>query len=387
MQLTYAPLPDWNHFPLIFSSFKNISDNDLASPWLRKGEKGYWYSRSAWALLAIAKYRKSELSNRTIHVWLPAYFCNESIEPLRNFSAKIYFYPIMPDGSPDIAACKNMLNNSSPDLFVLVHYFGNMIDSSASLSFAKNNGAWLIEDAAHILIPYNGIGENGDFVFYSPHKLLPIPDGALLVVRPNGPCEVKKDNFEKYDYQNLEKELKITRKSSIDPYIWLIKRFFQKIGISSNSFNVNSFFEEHDVKDMKNFIRPQMSILAKRLLIKLLNNLDEETIIRANNLKCWIKYLSLSGLIKNKMSEIIEMKSPYLAVLNFNKSKDAKRGFTSLLNAKIPVSTWPDLPPEVLIDHQKQKVAILLRNCRVFLPVHKSISTKSIKRAFTKIKF
>ena len=81
------------------------------------------------------------------------------------------------------------------------------------------------------------------------------------------------------------------------------------------------------------------------------------------------------------MLQIIKFNTPYLAVLNFNKSKDAEMAFTSLLNAKIPVSTWPDLPPEVLTDHKKQKVAILLRNCRVFFPVHKSISTKSIKLA------
>ena len=378
-RLTYAPLPEWNHFFPIPFSFNKISFNDLASPWLREGEKGYWYSRSAWALLAIAKYRQSTISNKTVHIWLPGYFCNESTEPLRNFNAKISFYPILPNGSPDFTACNNMLSDSSPDLFVLVHYFGDLIDSSASFNFAKNNGAWLIEDAAHILIPYSGIGENGDFVFYSPHKLLPIPDGALLVVRSNGPSEIKEDDFEKYDYQNLEKELKITYKSSLTPHIWLIKRFLQKIGVGSNSFNTISFFEDHQVKGIKNFIRPKMSFVAKKLLINMLKNLDKEAKRRWNNLQGWNNYLLLSGLIKNEISKIIEIEIPYLAVLNFNKSKDADKAFTLLLNAKIPVSTWPDLPPEVLSDHQKQKVAISLRNSRVFLPVHKSINSKSIE--------
>ena len=128
-----------------------------------------------------------------------------------------------------------------------------------------------------------------------------------------------------------------------------------------------------------------MSILGKRLLIKLLNNLNEEKKIRRNNLKNWIKHLSISGLIKNQMSKIIEIKTPYLAVLNYKKSKDANKAFASLLNAKIPVSTWPDLPPEVLLDHQKQEVAISLRNCRIYLPVHKSITAKSIESAVGRI--
>ena len=73
--------------------------------------------------------------------------------------------------------------------------------------------------------------------------------------------------------------------------------------------------------------------------------------------------------------------------MNYKKSKDANKAFASLLNAKIPVSTWPDLPPEVLIDDQKQKVAIRLRSCRVFLPVHRSITEKSIKSGTGKINF
>ena len=382
-QLTYAPLPEWNDLFSILFSFNKISDNDLASPWLRDGEKGYWYSRSAWALLAIAKYRASVLRNKSVHIWLPGYFCNESTKPLRNFNAKIYFYPVMPDGSPDIAACKNMLSDSSIDLFVLVHYFGDLIDTNDSFNFAKNNGAWLIEDAAHILIPFDGISYNGDFVFYSPHKLLPIPDGALLVVRPNGPGKIKKANLKKYGFQNLEEEFMLTSKSSLTPYIWLIKRLLQKFGIRSKSYITTSFYENDRTNET--FIRPKMSLLAKKLLAIMINNLDEERKKRRNNLMGWIKYLSISGLIKDKMSQIIEMKTPYLAVMHFNKSKDAQKAFYSLLNVKIPVSTWPDLPPEVLSDRQKQKVAISLRNYRIFLPVHRSITSKSIKSAAEKI--
>ena len=139
-QLTYAPLPEWNHFSSLPFSFNKISYNDLASPWLGEDEKGYWYSRSAWALLAIARYRQSVISNKAVHIWLPGYFCNESIEPLRNLNARISFYPILPNGSPDIEACKNMLNDSSPDLFVLVHYFGDPIDTSDSFNFGKIMG-------------------------------------------------------------------------------------------------------------------------------------------------------------------------------------------------------------------------------------------------------
>jgi len=384
-QLTYAPLPEWNNLFSIFFSFNKISDNDLASPWLRDGEKGYWYSRSAWALLAIAKYRKIVKGNERVQVWLPSYFCNEPIGLLRKFNAKISFYPVLYNGYPDFEACKDMLNNCKPDLFVLVHYFGELTDARESFTFAKNNGAWLIEDAAHVLTPYDGIGENGDFVFYSPHKLLPIPDGSLLVIRPIGPSGINKEDFKYHDLGNMEKELNVRTKSSCTPYIWLIKRFLQKISKVSLTRTTMGFYENDHGKGMKEYIRPKMSLLAKNLLAVMINNLDEEIIKRRENLNGWIKYLSLSGILEKKVSQILEIETPYLAVLKFSKSNNAEKAYNSLLKVKVPVSTWPDLPPEVLSENQKHKVAVSMRNQRIFLTVHKSNNIKSIKQTLNKI--
>jgi dTDP-4-amino-4,6-dideoxygalactose transaminase len=59
-----------------------------------------------------------------------------------------------------------------------------VLDELSDLS--KEYGAWFVEDCAHCLKAVSGVGEFGDFVLYSPHKLLAIPDGGLLVVRKEG---------------------------------------------------------------------------------------------------------------------------------------------------------------------------------------------------------
>ena len=45
----------------------------------------------------------------------------------------------------------------------------------------------MLKDVAHVLRPISGVGKFGDFITYGPHKLLPVPDGAVLKIQPSGP--------------------------------------------------------------------------------------------------------------------------------------------------------------------------------------------------------
>ena len=86
--ITTAPLPEVKILICALNRF-NIQDQDLAKPWARKGDIAFWFSRSAWAMKAIVLWW--EMYHKTIAplVWLPDYFCNESLWPLRHSSAKI----------------------------------------------------------------------------------------------------------------------------------------------------------------------------------------------------------------------------------------------------------------------------------------------------------
>ncbi len=357
----------------LFNPFIKITSKDLARPWDKNHSESYWFSKSAWALLAIAKYRIIFTGNKDVNVWLPDYFCNESTAPIRNHKIKINFYPILNSGQPDIKTCNKMLNKSKPDLFILVHYFGEKIDGSESANFAKENNAWLVEDAAHVLLPYDKIGEIGDFVFYSPHKLLPIPDGSILVINNSGPSKINNGDFKKYKLDLIHKYVTYKKRFISIQLIWLIKRVLQKLGF--NLFNFTKLDFNNSILSNKNnhlFSTPKMSKMAKKLLLRMIKKIDGEI---DNRNKCkvnWIKYLKKGAYINFKNTDIIELKNPYMVVINFSSPKEAKNTFYNLLKSKIPVTTWPDLPHEILIEKVKYKISINLALSRIFLPINKT---------------
>ena len=71
--------------------------------------------------------------------------------------------------------------------------------------------------------------------------------------------------------------------------------------------------------------------------------------------------------------------SPYVLGLTFSKESEAEEAFSRLKNLHIPVTSWPDLPPEVISDSQNHKLAISLRKSSIFLPVHRSINSEQIR--------
>jgi len=376
--LTYAPLPSWSHIAKLFFA-SDCSDEELAKPWLHQGEKGFWFSRSAWSLYAIAKLRMKVESKNNIKVWFPGYFCNESIAPLRELGADISFYPLSKDGRPDITACEGMLAKGSPDLFVFVHYFGAKTPANGISDFVKKNDAWLIEDAAQVLRPEEGIGEVGDFVLYSPHKFLSIPDGALLVIRDSCSGILLNDFLGKFDFISIyDSMVNPSEKMQKSAYIWLLKRLLQKLGARSKHYSSASFEGNDAVMKADGVSHPKMSLLGRKLLFLLLDGLGAEASIRKENQKSWGEYLKNSKLIDEDIVPLPSGTAPYLAGFNFSKVSIAKRFFLNLKKAKVPATTWPDLPPEVLSDVKKYGTASLMRETRIFLPVHRSINATSI---------
>ena len=127
------------------------------------------------------------------------YFCNQSLVPLRKVGVDLQFYPVGQDMLPDWKKCRNLAKNSSPDLFLFVHYFGQLSDCHGVRSFCNERKALIIEDCAHVMVPWGKCGGVGDFVIYSPHKWFATPDGAILVIRPK--------NLQKFNSALHEKEI------------------------------------------------------------------------------------------------------------------------------------------------------------------------------------
>jgi dTDP-4-amino-4,6-dideoxygalactose transaminase len=371
--LTLAPLLSWeNAFKAIFVT--ETSDRNLASPWLQENEECFWLSRSAWSLYLVARFRMRVMGKDSLTVWFPDYFCNASIAPLRSLGVTLKFFPILKNSDPDLSVFNDLLNEGKPDLIVAVHYFGKPTSIKKLSDFSTKVGAWLIEDAAHVLQPVDDIGKYGDFVLYSPHKSLAIPDGGLLISRESGPGKITKNRLEQFDFNSIHRSIindgVPSRKMTLK---WLVKRLLQRAGVQGKHVKVE-FQGDETIMDVGDSPHPRMSELSKSLLKLILPNLEQESNIRKVNQEQWNVCLPNMDIDRATFSPLTGSYTPYLATFSCENSQMAESTFASLQSKRLPVSTWPDLPPEVLLDGKKHNVAIELRQTRFFLPVHSSLN-------------
>lgn len=263
-----------------------------------------------------------------------------------------------------------------PDILIFVHYFGKCAKSRQLIDFSLDNGAWLIEDAAHCLLPEGNIGNSGDFVIYSPHKLLPIPDGGLLIIRPDGPSNILRDPLEVSNFQELYHSiLTDSDRYDISTYTWVVKRVLQKFWIRIDKQVEFGGVEEDSPHRLP---VPRMSKLAARLLNNFVFSLNNDSVKRIENQEVWSSCLTKVGILGRNAMLPDASYTPYLARFSFTSSDQAELFFALLIESNIPVTTWPDLPPEVIRNPEKHKSAIKMRNTFLYLPVHCSISRDKV---------
>jgi hypothetical protein len=386
--LTLAPLPSWLNLCRAILQHPP-TDINLAAPWCREGEIAGWLSRSAWSLALIALWRKSQAPALPVTIWIPEFFCNESLTVLRKIDAKLVFYPVTVSMTPEIATCRVLADTAPPDLFVLVHYFGRPTPLAAARDFCAHHGAWLIEDAAHVLRPVRSVGAYGDFVLYSPHKHLPIPDGAVLVARTNGPGQFGADGLTSFgspsnwpsQLHELQKELgRSVSSSRVNAVVWLAKRVLQKLGINVWYRSRMPFAESLNSGSsaLIKIAAPHQTSLSRRLMSSLLADLGAVARERQRRQLLWdallldnVAYCSES--VSAAERSVSREWTPYLNAYSVS-PETAKVIHNQWQHHGLPVSTWPDLPPEVAGLSERETTALLLRHGQLYLPVHQTLS-------------
>ena len=375
--MTLAPLPTV-HALLAALVRPVLPDDALAAPWCHPGEIGIWFSRSAWSLLAIAEWRTRLTGKMPVTIWLPDFFCNAALTPLREIGARFFFYPVNNQLAPDLDECLNQASEHPPDLFMLVHFFGQPAPVDQALALCRNVGGWLIEDAAHVLRPTPGVGEHGDCVLYSPHKHLVSPDGAVLVIRQDGPSQLGRNTKSMASLREVVTALIARPTYSRRPgAIWLIKRLLQLLGVRYDN-NTMPFWPDIHTGDLP-LPHPRMSNLAKRLLSVQRDMLDEVAQLREQHCRIWQEALTRSGMIQPEIKSWSISSTPYLAGFIGNDLFRTEACYLRWQHTGLPVLTWPDLPPEVLANQAHHKSALRLRQTRVYLPVHQSLSSIQIR--------
>jgi hypothetical protein len=379
MSFTYAPLPDWS---LLWQAVRkrSLSPDLLMKPWGEEGDRAWWFSGSAWSFVAIAKIWQGLVRSESPVVWFPDYFCNGALGPLRALGVRIRFYPVTADLEPDYAWCQREARTRPPDIFFLVHYFGTPAVGERCREFCNQVKAWLVEDAAHVLQRIPGVGESGDFVCYSPHKHLPLPDGAILVCRHRHLMNGIEAGQERWAgvVTGMEDWLNASPAGTRNSLFWLGKRLAQKLGLGHIKGKRLQVMGEDSVSGALPHVR--QSHLSRRVLSAVLPFLDSIGDLRRKRLEVIDQSLKAKAALRPMHRINYTGVTPYLATFTMEGPDQAGSLFNRFQSACLPVMTWPDLPPEVRQEPLQHEEALRLRNTSLFFQVHQSLVVRELQQ-------
>ena len=257
---------------------------------------------------------------------------------------------------------ESRLGNRKLDIFVLVHYFGNVIGQGEANAFSQDKGALFIEDCAHV-IGYKNIEWFGDFLLFSPHKLFAIPSIGCLIGRVNNNHHLRTTTSKR----NLPIRwmLKQIIKSGIKPSLPKWKDFFgTAISESVNSITSNSFIIK---KAIEAFELSQESLLIRNQNARLL-------IQKLNKVKNWSLFGSNSAI-----------DSSYVLGMICDSKEIAKRRFNLLNQNYQLVMQWPDLPLEISQDSEILDQAEKWQGLVLFFFIHQQLDTSIWARELDKV--
>ncbi len=331
-----------------FSSKKEYWDS-------KQGEHQFYLSRSSWSILSICIFRLKRLNQKSINVFLPNYFCNDPIPLLNQKNINLVYYEIDDQFEPDLKNLNNLSEIAKPDIFIGVHYFGNSLVSNLLKTFCIKNKCWYLEDATHCLKRDKIIGTQGDFVIFSPYKHLAIPNGAILIVRPDGPSKL---NVADYSSLNINQFLKVELKKFKFKRGFIKKDFFLTIKwvvkkIVLSVLNEINLFSNYYKNIYRKGLNPnyfeiicsyKISFISKHLMSRY--DLDKISILRIRNQEIFKEILEKKVKIHKKFNSKPNYfnHSPYLLPIILKSDDEA----FELINIGIPIIKWPLYPKETL---------------------------------------
>ncbi|MBI3693958.1 MAG: hypothetical protein HY238_03840 [Acidobacteria bacterium] len=320
------------------------------------------YRRGRFALAAGVEAVRRAAAAETVTVWVPAYFCNDVLEPVRRLPATIRLYPIRADLTPEWEKIEGSTRGSkAPQLFVLTHYFGFPAGAGQAATFCRRHGMTLLEDAAHMLVPGTD-GGAGELVVLSPRKILAVPSGGVLLASPAYAAFV--DSTARVGLWE-------------DTFPWILRRLAQG-GLSALHIpwhflrNGRTKAEPLPAGDG----RTGCDGYALRLLTVMGRSAREvEQRRRRNYLRLleWVRDLAWVRPLFPRLDEGI---CPYAFPLLAARGSEAL--VARLRACGVPASRWPDLPPEVLSRGTGHQVAVRTYEQLLLLPVHQSLTVEQV---------
>lgn len=362
LSIPVTTLPNISH--LLSSLFTQQSPGNL---WCFAGQKAIFFHGSAWGILETVKTLLLLRKKTTGIVFLPDYFCNQALIPLRRQPVQLVFYPVTENLNPDWSLMDDLvLHFGVPDIFILVHYFGFSGEITNALQFCQRVGAELLEDGAHVLKPFGEIGKHSWATVFSPYKLLPVPKIGILIVSEKTEI-IREDPIRK-------------KRFHADIYKWIVKRLLQSFLTSCKipwrggkavpfELDAEAAFEEDS--PISTWVLQMLKILESQLehykaVRREYYRIIEEQILAIN-----------SDVVSLFFSSLPDDVCPYLFPMRIH-SSIIENVYYSLNRMGIPAQTWPDLPPEIK-ENPYNKMAKKLRDSILTIPIHQSLTKNHIE--------
>lgn len=372
--LNYSYIPKFKDFLLVFKIFNKNNEDIIKKIWC-KGNKDYLklFTRSNWIIYFFCFLRLKDKDK--IIIWLPSYYCSETIYLINKLNVEICYYNLNLDLSPDENSLLKLSKLSNPHIILFCHFFGKYSFSQCLKDLAIKHNAWLIEDCTHCISPSENIAKNGDIVIFSPYKFFPMPHGAIMTTST---VFLEKNNltffFEDLNLKfNLNQSLKLINFSKKNNWYfilkWFVKRIFAKINL--NFISIQNFYFDEKIKTVNFFNHPTLEYFSKNILIKYARNIETEKEKRKRIAILWENYLIQYSIFSNKnfiLNNISSEETPYFFLISDTPNNIIDK-YEFLKKKRIPILTWPSLAQSVSKNND-YKNANFLRNTIIFLPLH-----------------
>jgi perosamine synthetase len=338
-------------------------------PWFNGGAESAirFYRRGSLAMAAGVETVRRQQGVKQITVWVPGYFCDEALAPLRGLAAALRFYPCQPDLTPDWEFLERGVEGTAgKQVLVLVHYFGFANASQEAVDFCRRHGLTLLEDAAHMLRLAPGLGM-GELLVFSPRKLLAVPAGGVLVSSPK--------------FSGCLPELPAAS-LSLDTMFWVLRRLIQKtllsLGLSWSWWW--RWFPDCEPVCQGPFAPPVLAACDRYTLGLLALAEPGLTEIAARRRRTYARLVDgLRGFsgVRPLFPQLPQETCPYVFPLVVDQRSD--QVMARLRSRGIPASRWPTLPPEVQAAPKEHRLALAIRARVLLLPVHQSLTERQVE--------
>ena len=278
-------------------------------------------------------------------VLFPDYICNSFVEgATKNLNVERLYYPIDENFDPQWERVPGVKNSKA--LFVFVHYFGKHGDLEKAAHFCEQRGYWLVEDGAHVF-PFQP--SSADVTLFSPHKLLAVPSGAIMYLKPD---LGRFDLAEKISPRIPTKWLaKMFARHALPDFIYDV---FPSKGLS---FDLDPAGTRSETM-VSTFNLRQINLMVAR----------KEQIIGCRR-ENWDKWKNFFRGLAEPAFVFRENECPYMFGLRFESGAEARATFDCLNGSRVLAQTWPDLPRNVC----RSSAAWRLRHRVLFFPVHQDL--------------